>query len=330
MGSKSCPRLRESAVVGGFTMLPKRPPRDHRVGFIYAPPYRIQGISIGGEQTIVQVPELGLNFDIGLAPRIAITAPFVALSHGHMDHVAALPYYFSQRVFMKMTPGTCVCHPDLAGPLNTMMQGWIQVENQQTTHTITALAPGDEIQIKPSIVLRAIEAKHTVPALSFAVIENRSKLREEFAGMPQSELRRIRGEGREITQVLKVPLVAYTGDTEMNENLVSTPFNDARIVITECTFFDDEHVDRAKVGKHLHINQLKELMQSWKAEMVVIIHTSRRTHLEASRRKAEEVLGDEAQRICFLMDHHRNRQRYEEQESSLGEEKEGSEPPSNG
>jgi len=311
-------------------MLPKRPPREHRVGFIYSPPYRIQGISIGGEQTVVQVPELGLNFDIGLAPRVAITAPFVALSHGHMDHVAALPYYFSQRVFMKMTPGTCVCHPELAGPLNTMMQGWIQVENQQTEHTIVGLAPGEEIQIKPSIVLRAIEAKHTVPALSFAVIENRSKLKQEFAGLPQSELRTFRAEGREITQIHKVPLVAYTGDTEMNENLVSTPFTDAKVVITECTFFDDDHVDRAKVGRHLHVNQLKELMESWKAEMVVIIHTSRRTHLESSRKKMEEVLGEDAQRVYFLMDHHRNRLRYENQESHLGVEKEGSETQRNG
>ena len=304
-------------------MLPKKPARDQRVGFVYAPPYRIQGISIGGEQTMVQVPELGLNFDIGLAPRISITAPIVALSHGHMDHVAALPYYFSQRVFMKMVPGTCICHPEIAEPLKQMMRGWIQVENQQTAHTIVGLAPGEDYKLKPSIVLRAIEAKHTVPALSFAVIENRSKLMEEFAGMPQSELRKIRSEGREITQTHQVPLVAYSGDTEMNENLVSTPFNDARVVVTECTFFDDDHVERAKVGKHLHINQLKELMQSWKAETVVIVHTSRRTHLEAARKKVETVLGDDAGRICFLMDHHKNRLRYEDQVSELGSEKEG-------
>lgn len=306
-------------------MLPKRPPRDQRVGFIYAPPYRIQGISIGGEQTVVQVPELGLNFDIGLAPRVAITAPFVALSHGHMDHVAALPYYFSQRMFLKMVPGTCICHPELAGPLKTMMQGWIQVENQQTPHTIIGLAPGEELEIKPSVVLKAFEANHTVPSLSFVTIEHRSKLKEEFAGLPQSDLRRIRAEGTEITHTLNVPLVAYTGDTEMNDTLVSSSFNNAKIVVTECTFFEDDHFDRAKVGKHLHVGNLKELMQSWKAETVVVIHTSRRTHLESARKKLMETLGEDAERVHFLMDHHRNRLRYEEQESRLKDEKVGSE-----
>ncbi len=311
-------------------MLPKRPPRDQRVGFIYAPPYRIQGISIGGEQTVVQIPELGLNFDIGLAPRMSISAPFVALSHGHMDHVAALPYYFSQRMFLKMVPGTCVCHPELAPHLRMMMQGWIQVENQQTPHVITALAPGEELEIKPSVMLRAIEARHTVPSLSYAVIEHRSKLKDEFTGLPQSELRRIRSEGNEITHTLKVPLVAYTGDTEMNENLVSTPFSEAGVVVTECTFFDDEHFDRAKVGKHLHVRHLKELMQSWKAETVIVIHTSRRTHLETARKRMIETLGEDSERILFLMDHHRNRIRYEQQETSLRDEKEAAEGGGNG
>ncbi len=39
-------------------MLPKTPPRTGQVGFLYAPPYRIQGISVAGEQTVVQIPEL--------------------------------------------------------------------------------------------------------------------------------------------------------------------------------------------------------------------------------------------------------------------------------
>ena len=299
-------------------MLPKRPPRDHRVGFIYAPPWRIQGISVGGEQTVIQVPEFGLNFDIGLCPRVAVAAPFTALTHGHMDHVAALPYWFSQRGFMKLATGTCFCHPELAGPLQKMMGGWVDVEQQVTPHKIIPLAPGESHTLKPSLSLRALKASHTVPALSYVVVENRSKLKPEYLGLSQSELRVKRAEGEEITVELDVPLVAYSGDTEMNPSLVSTEFCDSKVVICECTFLEDEHADRARIGKHLHINELRDLMGVWRAETVVLVHLTRRSTMETARRKVAEVLGDEADRVCLLMDHQTNRARYDQQVQELG------------
>ena len=294
-------------------MLPKRPPRDHRVGFIYSPPWRIQGISVGGEQTVIQVPELGLNFDIGLCPRIALAAEFTALSHGHMDHVAGLPYWFSQRSFMKMSPGICFCHPELAKPLQDMMGGWVGVENQATPHQIIPLCPGESYEIKPSVSLVALQAQHTVPSLSYAVVEKRSKLKPEFHGRAQTELRKIKADGTEITYTVDVPIVAYTGDTEMNPSLVSTEFCESKIVITECTFFEEEHIERARVGKHLHIEHLKDLMSAWKAETVVLAHLSRRSSLDVVRKILDDTLGDEAGRICLLMDHYENRNRYENQ-----------------
>jgi len=68
-------------------MLPKQPPRRPQLGFLYLPPYRVQGVSIAGEATAVQVPELDIGFDIGECPRAMLTSNLVALSHGHMDHI---------------------------------------------------------------------------------------------------------------------------------------------------------------------------------------------------------------------------------------------------
>ena len=55
-------------------MVPRPPPREGQLGFVYAPPIRIQGISVAGEQTVVHIPEFDLVFDIGLCPRAALTA----------------------------------------------------------------------------------------------------------------------------------------------------------------------------------------------------------------------------------------------------------------
>ena len=301
-------------------MLPRRPPRSGQIGFLYLPPYRIQGISIAGEQTAVHLPELDVVFDIGLCPRPALSAPFVALTHGHMDHVAGLPYYFSQRMFQKMGVGSCICHEEIASDIQTMMGGWVDLERQCTPHNIIPIRPGGELEIKPNIYIKALKANHTVPALSYVVMEHRKKLKEQYCGVPQNQLRELKLGGEEITNTLKMPLVACTGDTEVNDSLFGPEFVNAPIVLTECTFFEQEHKKRASVGKHIHIEHLSELMCFWKAEHVVITHTSRRTGLDYIKRCISEKVAEEHQhRIHLLMDHRSNYSRYKKQLEVVGE-----------
>jgi len=299
-------------------MLPKAPPRSGQLGFVYVPPYRIQGISVAGEQTVVQIPELDISFDIGLCPRIALSSNYIALSHGHMDHVAGLPYYFSQRMFQRIGPGTCVCHPDLAEPLRAMMLSWTGLEGQRTQFKIIPMPPDEQIEIKNNIFLRGIEVSHAVGAMGYAIVERRSKLKTEYFDLPQERLRALKSSGVEITRSLEIPLVAYTGDTELGPYLFRDEFANAKIVICECTFFEPDHKTRARVGKHLHVTDLIKLLGVWQADAIILVHLSRRTNLAAARELLVSVLGEEqAQRVHFLMDHRENRQRYEQQELEL-------------
>lgn len=299
-------------------MLPKLPPRMGEYGFLYVPPFRVQGVSVAGEQTMVQVPELDVAFDIGTCPRLALASPYVAISHGHMDHIAGLPYYFSQRIFQQMGVGRCVCHAAMAPALSTMMRSWIEIENQRTEHQIIPLQPDEQVQVKNNIFLRAVEVSHTVPALGYGLIERRSKLRDEFRDLPQQKLRELKAGGTEITRTLEIPLVAYTGDTELGPYLYRDEFAQAQIVITECTFFDADHRSRAKVGKHIHVDDLISLLRVWQAQAVVLVHLSRRTDLAEAREVLIRLAGEEqASRVHFLMDHRANRQRYERQHIEL-------------
>ena len=301
-----------------FSMIPKQPPRDGQSGFLYLPPYRVHGISVAGEYTTITIPEFGVTFDMGQCTRASLTSDLIALSHSHMDHVGAIPYWFSQRYFQKLEGGRVLCHPEVAGPLRRMLASWVDLERQKTPNEVVEIEPDADIEIRQNVILRAVETRHTCPSLGYAIIENRHKLKTEFTDLPQSELRRIRGEGEELTVKTEIPLVAYTGDTDRGEFLERDEFAKAKIVIAECTFFDEDHRGRARIGRHLHLDDLADLLPKWEAEHIVLVHLSRRTLLSDARERLA-TLGDHADRVHLLMDHRTNRRRYESQLAEVAE-----------
>jgi len=298
-------------------MIPSEPPRQPNYGFLYFPPFRVQGYSIAGEETFVQVPELDVCFDIGRSPRMALTSNYVALSHGHMDHTAGLVYYFSQRHFQGMGTGTVMCHPSLEEPIRRLMTAWIDIEAQRTPFNVIPMSPGtesEEYEIKNNHFLRAFDTDHTVPSLGYVMVEKRSKLRDEFAGLPQEKLMELKAAGTEITYIKEVPLVAYMGDTSPGSHFGRPDVAGAQILITECTFIEPGHRSRARVGKHLHLKDLADILPKVEAEAVVITHLSRRTHLGQAKSQLEKVLRpSDRERVYLLMDGRVNRARYERQ-----------------
>jgi len=255
------------------------------------------------------------------------------MSHEHMDHVGGLPYWCSQRYYQKIggdthmpdkgdgkprpPVGRCVCHPEIEQALRGMMRAWEPLERQKTPFDIVPLAPDADIELKNNILLRGIATKHTVPSLGFSVLERRSKLKDEFRDLPQEKLRELRSRGVEITRQLEIPLVAYTGDTAPGEFLVRDEFAEAKIVIAECTFFEPDHNERARIGMHLHIDDIVRLLSVWKAEAVVLVHASRRTTIHYARERIDALAKADASRIHLLMDHRTNRHRYEAQLAAI-------------
>ncbi len=296
-------------------MIPRQPPRRSQMGFIFVPPFRVQGLSVAGEETTVQIPELDVAFDVGMCPRPVLAAKFIALSHGHMDHVAALSYYFSQRNFQGMGVGTVICPPALEQPIHNLMKAWVDIELQRTPYRVIPLAHEEELEIKNNHFLRAFETVHTCPSMGYTVIERRSKLRPDLVGLPQEKLLELKEKGEQITQTLEVPLVCYTGDTAWGPHFDRQDVLEAQVLITECTFVEPGDQARAGVGKHLHINDVVRLVQRSKAQAVVLTHLSRRTNLDRTRKLIASALPREDQeRVVILMDHRANQARYERQQ----------------
>jgi ribonuclease Z len=326
--------------LGGFPVIPKPPPREGSLGFLFIPPYRVQGISIAGEITTVQIPELDLCFDMGQCPRAALASKFCAVSHGHMDHIGGLAYYCSQRRFQGMGDGTIVCDTRIAPDIKKMLAGFVDLERQKTPYNLIALEPEQSIEIKNNFFLRGFQTEHTAPSMGYVVYEKRSKLKPEYVDMPQEKLKELKDRGMEITRILEIPHIAYLGDTQPGPHLIREDVRKAQIVISECTFFEPDHKDRAKVGMHLHVSDVAEWLRFLECQALVLIHVSRRTDLGFARKALYDLLAkdkaaaEKVARVHFLMDFRAGKMRYEQQtqeallrEQAAGRQAPGGPPP---
>jgi ribonuclease Z len=312
-------------------MLPKPPPRDLSPGFLFCPPYRIYGESIAGEATCIQIPELDLGFDIGSCPRAMLSSKYLAISHGHMDHIGALAYFCSQRRFQGMGNAKIVCDHRIAPAIKRMMDGYVDLERQRTPYDIVPLMADEPLEIKNYIFLRGFETEHTCPSFGYTVSEKRTKLKQEYLDLPQDKLKELKERGTEITRSFEIPLLAYTGDTMPGPHLVREDVRKAQIIIAECTFFEPDHKERARVGMHMHLDDIAEWLRVVECQYMVLIHVSRRTDMQYARKRVTEIAGAKhADRVLCLMDFKGNKARYESQLIAAGEPVPGKDGPAGG
>lgn len=276
--------------------------RPYKLSQLQVDEFTLAGYSVAGEEAVILSPELDCCFDIGKCPREALTVNHICLSHGHMDHVAGLPYYFAQRDFQGIERGVALVPDALVAPLEDLMTAWGRVEGHIPPYEFVGMRPGDEYELRRDLLVRAFPTRHLPGSLGFAVLDVRNKLKEEFLGKTGQEIVELKERGVEITNRIEVPLVAYLGDTARANYSELPDVAKAKALLIECTFFADEHRSRARHGKHIHVDDLPEVLEGMDNERIIIVHVTRRTNLAVARKILRKRIGKElAERVTFLM-----------------------------
>ena len=126
---------------------------------------------------------------------------------------------------------------------------------------------------------------HTIPSLGYVVWGRRHKRKGEYVRLPGDRIRDLRLAGTTVTREVRMPLVAYTGDTSP-AGLDSCPAAfEAKILITELSFIRPNH-RREKIHKfgHMHLDDLIERADRFKNELIICAHFSTRYHPQEVRR----------------------------------------------
>jgi ribonuclease Z len=276
---------------------------SHKLAKITIDDMDILGYSVAGEESVVAMPQLDVCFDVGKAPDQIIPINNILLTHGHMDHAAGIGYYLSHRKFCGQSPGTILTPPNLIPPIQQIMDAWGQLDGNSVQANLIPIKPGDEFRIKGNLFARAFAVKHSYGAVGYTVIEKRKKLKPEYSNLNGPQLVKLKKQGVEIEYTLEFPIVSYMGDTGYLDYSQVADVAKSKILIIECTFFLDEHRDRADDGKHMHIDEFAGMIDRMENEHVIITHLSQRISIGQAKSILRKSLSEECyKKSTLLMD----------------------------
>ena len=254
-------------------------------------PWRITGYSRAAYRTGFYIPELDIMLDAG--PQNYNRPSHIFITHTHGDHIASLPFTLigdenSEHINQIFAPVETERHlrkyiaslfevNALMDEVDMPVREWYQFHGCDESSTFKLAFN------KSPFIVDIVLCDHGVPTVSYCFSQVKSKLKEEYVGMPGKEIAALRKDGIDVTREVVTPSFAFICDTtivvlERYPQILRYP-----IVIIECTFLYPEELENAAATKHIHWEELKPYVAANPSVLFVLIHFS-------LRYKDEEIL----------------------------------------
>lgn len=253
----------------------------------------IEGYSRAAVQTYWRVPEMKLGFDLGAQPWSFMSTPNWFVSHVHLDHIAALPVLVARRRMMKMEPPTIYVPADSVDGIEMLLRAIQRLDRGRMPARVVGLKADDEVELSRELVVQAFPTKHTIPSLGYLVWERRKKLKPEYQSLTGDQIRDLRLSGVEVSAEIRLPKVAYTGDTAPAGLDAIPAIYQVQILILEMTFVaPNERPALIHKFGHTHLDDLIARAERFENDVIIASHFSTRLHPDQIQRIVERNLPD--------------------------------------
>ena len=290
------------------------PGDDHTLRHVSLEPnLSVIGLGRSADASAYFLPELGIVFDAGIQVK-SLAPKTVLLTHGHRDHISALPAHVHQR-----GGGAQVFAPVAIAPLvRRFLLAEAQLNygdpTQTDDETIAALGefrivpvqdgyeellPKDCFAGSPTpLGIQVLQAPHKsgVPAVSYGLYRVKNRLKPEYATLPKNELGKLLRNDVVIAESYKEGILFYTGDTtiELLRKEWRRILPKYKYLIHEVTFLGQPSTkfDQSTQEKgHTHYAQLHPWICAFPQTTFICVHWSLRYSKEDILAFFEEQYG---------------------------------------
>lgn len=226
---------------------------------------------------------------MGSCPSFATQMEHVFITHGHLDHVAAIPMHAQQRTFLSLSPAAYHLSPGLLPKMDHILQGFQALDPTRLKYSLKPVVGTEDIRLPGGVTVRPFATRHRVESTGYAFWKGTSVLKEEFRGLPSEAIRDKVRSGVEVKDTTESLEVVVTGDTTM-VGLKEAPWCfDAKVLVTECTYADDEGgtPELARERGHMHLDDIVENAELFKNEHIILMVSA-----------GEEISGDQHQPLA--------------------------------
>jgi len=237
----------------------------------------VRGLSRGGLETCIDLPELKVCFDIGRCPSEAVARPTVLFTHAHMDHMGGIAYHAATRSLYRLGPATYVVPREDQEAVAALFDAWRRLDRSDLEHQLVALSPGEEWTLPNRLRVRPFRSYHSVPCQGYGLWSVRRKLRPELAGLTTDEIVALKRAGEDPTVAVETPEVVFTGDSLIEVVEREEAVRRARLLVLEVTFLDERvSVDECRAKGHIHLDEVVERTDLFENEALLLTHFSSR------------------------------------------------------